>query len=191
MSELSLGQIKGLSVNDNKVTVPAGHTLYAPGHVIQTVSVTKTDTFTASVTAGGEAEITGLTATITPKFTTSKILVLASVSLGSIADQNGVYVSLFRATTPVGQGDGSGNRQTVTAAAYGVPASAAGTEAMQTIPINFLDSPATIGSTTYSIKMSHARGATQTMYVNRALADTDYSYEARSISTITLMEIAA
>ncbi len=35
MSELSVGQLKGLTVNNNVITVPSGHTLYAPGHVIQ------------------------------------------------------------------------------------------------------------------------------------------------------------
>ena len=35
MSELSVGQLKGLPANGNKITSPAGHSLYAPGHVIQ------------------------------------------------------------------------------------------------------------------------------------------------------------
>lgn len=35
MSELSVGQLKGLTVNSNLITVPSGHKLAAPGHVVQ------------------------------------------------------------------------------------------------------------------------------------------------------------
>lgn len=35
MSELSVGQLKGLTANSNLITVPSGHKLVAPGHVVQ------------------------------------------------------------------------------------------------------------------------------------------------------------
>ena len=75
MSEINLGQIKGLTVNNNVVTVPSGHTLYAPGHVIQTVQNVYSTSFSTNSTSLVD---TGLSASITPKFTTSKILVLVN-----------------------------------------------------------------------------------------------------------------
>jgi hypothetical protein len=73
MSELTVGQLRGLPVNNNVVTVPTGHTLYAPGHVIQVVTAS---TATAVTTTSSTFSDTGLTATITPKRATSRILIL-------------------------------------------------------------------------------------------------------------------
>ena len=47
------------------------------GGVIQVVSATKTDTQT--ITSQGNHDITGLSVTITPKFATSKMLVMYTV----------------------------------------------------------------------------------------------------------------
>lgn len=77
MSELALGQIKGLTVNSNVVTVPSGHTLYAPGHVIQVVTNTYS---TPTSVAGTTPASTGLTVSISPKSATSMILVQYSVN---------------------------------------------------------------------------------------------------------------
>ena len=82
MSELTVGQLRGLPVNNNIVTVPSGHTLYAPGSLLQVVSgFTETAVTNSSVTFAD----TGLTATITPRLASSRILVLVS--------QNGLYKS--------------------------------------------------------------------------------------------------
>jgi hypothetical protein len=82
MSELTVGQLRGLTVNNNVITVPAGHTLKAPGGVIQVVSGF-TDTTVTSTTASFIN--TGLSATITPKLANSIIYVFVS--------QNGIYKS--------------------------------------------------------------------------------------------------
>ncbi len=50
------------------------------GGVIQVVSATKTDTQT--FTSQGNHDITGLSVTITPKFATSKMLVMYTVNVG-------------------------------------------------------------------------------------------------------------
>jgi hypothetical protein len=78
MSELSVGQLRGLTVNSNVITVPSGHKLYAPGHVVQVVSVSKTDAFTMS--SGAFSTVTGLTASITPTSSSSKILVMVQLA---------------------------------------------------------------------------------------------------------------
>jgi hypothetical protein len=51
MSELTVGQLRGLTINDNIVTVPSGHKLYAPGHVVQVKYVTYSTQTSYSVTS--------------------------------------------------------------------------------------------------------------------------------------------
>ena len=58
----------------------------------------------------------------------------------------------------------------------------------QQATIVFLDSPATTSSTTYKCQM-RVNGSTG--YVNRTSSDTDNTNNARTISSITVMEIAA
>jgi len=167
MSELSLGQIKGLTVNSNVVTVPSGHTLYAPGHVIQTVHAT-TSTMVTSTT--NSAVTTGLAASITPKFTTSKILVL--VSQGGIAKNAGnagswVALYLFRGATQL-------ERQ------LGGYTGVNDNNYIGDMTFNYLDTPATTSSITYS-----------TYVANIANASSVAVQDSSTPSHITLLEIAA
>ena len=52
----------------------------------------------------------------------------------------------------------------------------------------FLDSPATISAITYSLRAYSLN--TNTHFINRTGSDTDNSGDNRTISTITVMEIA-
>lgn len=188
MSELALGQIKGLSVNSNKVTVPSGHTLYAPGHVVQVVQTSKKDPFTMS-TALTWTDVTGFSATITPKFATSKILVIADF----MANTGGAVLGQFRLmrdSTPVGGGDNSGsNRQSsMGSVLYGTIDTYYQYNAWQQ-GFNYLDSPGTTSAVTY--KVQGYLGGSTTLYVGRSPNwgnAQDYGYWS---SNITLMEIAA
>ena len=144
--------------------------------VLQVVSTTKTDSF--SVASTTYTDITGLSVAITPKFATSKILVLANVS-GSIV----AYVQLVRGSTNICIADAAGSRVRATQSIY----TAAGN-----IPNNssfsFLDSPSTTSTTTYKIQVRAEAG---TVFVNRGSTDTDAGTSfPRTTSTITVMEIA-
>ena len=168
MSELSLGQLKGLTVNSNRITVPSGHTLYAPGHVLQVVhGSTTTEVSTTSSTYVD----TGLTATITPKSASSKILVLVSHSQLFKNAGNGdasVNIQLFRNGNLV-QHFNNLNLWT------GSSSQVTGSTSTQ-----YLDSPATTSALTY-----------KTMFANYANT-TGISIQFRGMpSTITLMEVAA
>jgi hypothetical protein len=181
MSELSIGQLRGLTVNSNTVTVPAGHTLYAPGHVIQIVQVVKPDTFSTSSTSF--TDVTGLSASITPKNANSKVLVLANVLIGYNTGQtpqvtltDGANNNLVLPTTP-------GSR---TPTFSGIYANNAGWMLSQ--GFNLLHSPSTTSSFTYKIRIRANAGVAQ--YINRSGDDTDGASFGRGVSTITLMEIA-
>ena len=154
---------------------------YAPGHVVQVVSTTKTDTFSMSSTTF--TDVTGLSASITPKFATSKILVLATVHIGA-GNLVNVYSRLLRDSTVINTGTSAGSRALGFAMLR--PADAY-TSTTQTT--NFLDSPNTTSATTYKIQI--AGNVPSACYVNRNDNDTDSFNNIRAASTITLMEVAA
>jgi hypothetical protein len=161
------------------------------GSIKQVLSTTKTDTFSASVAAGANTAITGLSVTITPSSATSKILVTYMVNgslnlAGGASGNNGILTTLKRGATSIGVGNAAGSRQQVSATMGGEIGSAA---LSNLSGMTFLDSPATTSATTYSVNISHTSGAAQTMYVNRTSTDPDSSNYHRSISTITVMEV--
>ena len=204
MSELTVGSLSGLAANSYVVDIASGSSLdlanakadslptsaISTGGILQVVSTTKTDTFSASLAQGASTPVTGLSATITPRSTSSKILI--TVSIGQIGTGNGYGdygVKVFDGSSFIDVGDAAGSRQTVTVGSVGTtnsPASYVNTSISFTIE----DAPATTSSRTYSVYVSHGSGSTQTQYVNRSAADSDNTQYHRSSSTITLMEVA-
>lgn len=75
MSELSVGQLKGLEVNSNTITIPTGHKLYYPGSVVQVKTVrTESRNTYASNNSGNGTTVTDLNLTITPRFSNSLLI---------------------------------------------------------------------------------------------------------------------
>jgi len=96
-SELIVQTIKGPTTgpNANKIIVPSGQTLTAPGHVMQVVQGTTSTT----VSLTSSYADSGLSATITPSSTSNKILVF--VNQHWYFNQNGLSVRLLRDSTVV------------------------------------------------------------------------------------------
>ena len=168
----------------NSVTDAGGTgSTYAPGHVVQVVSVTKTDTFSTAST--GYIDITGMSASITPKTATSRILVMVDMYVGNEPAQGGVQFQLVRNSTPVSIGDANGSRTRASGYRDG------GSVAMAPVSINFLDSPATTSAVTYKMQGKLDRtGTTNTLFVNRVFGDGDNGIRTLTASNITLVEIA-
>jgi hypothetical protein len=151
------------------------------GAVLQVVSTPKTDTFsTASLSF---VDITGLSVSITPSAASSKILIIVGLSLGATEASFSAQPRLMRDSTAIFVGDAAGSRTQAammyeTGAAASIPGS-----------IVFLDSPATTSATTYKMQLRSNNGSF-TVYVNRGVTDTDASAFARTVSSITVMEIA-
>ena len=159
-----------------------------PGRILQVVSTTKTDTFSASVTSASfSSEITGLTASITPSSTSSKILVQISVDGSQGANFGSVALQLQRDGSPVGIGDAAGSRSQMTAQWV---SNLNATSDIGNANKTFLDSPGTTASVTYGVKLQNQGSSTLTVHVNRSDSDLDLARKGRSISTITLMEVA-
>jgi len=155
------------------------------GSVIQVVSATKTDVFSlASLTF---TDVTGLVLSITPISASSKILVMASVSIGSSGDF--AYTRLTKNSNPINVGDAASNRPRVAGSV--VYTASNGAYNCETIQMTHLDSPATTSTLTYAAQI-RSGSSPFTIYVNRTDADRDTAhYEPRLASSITLMEIAA
>jgi len=158
------------------------------GSVLQVVSTTKTDTF--STTSSSMTDVTGLSVSITPTVSTSKILVLVTLNLAGQQSNAGASYQLVRGSTAIAIGDAAGSRPV----ASGSIAYIADSNSLTALSGSFFDSPATTSSTTYKIQvvqggLSGGGGA----FVNRTQNDTNGTqfYNARTASTITVMEIAA
>ena len=157
------------------------------GGILQVVSTAKTDTYSASVGARPtiSGAVTGLTATITPRSTSSKILVMAEVSVSTSSANDGVFLHLYRDGSLTGwAGDTAGSRQRNSRLLV------ASNSTQILAPIMYLDSPSTTSSITYDIRLSHDNSSTASVYVNRSEADTDAATHGRGVSTITLIEVA-
>ena len=155
------------------------------GAILQVASTTKTDTFSTTNTA--YTDITGLSASITPTSSSSKILVFGHVDVGSSADVL-VALQIVRDSTAVGIADAAGSRVRAGFGRY-LGTATTGSATHSNVPFGFYDSPATTSSTTYKIQISSNLAGT--LLVNRGSLDTDAGGIWRGTSTITVMEIAA
>ena len=164
--------------------VPSG----GGGGVIQVVSTEKTDVdFSTSANLDTKATITGLNATITPKFSTSKVLVMMNLLVGASGDTTGGG-TILRDSTPIGIADASSNRTRNT---FGFGVKTTGslwiTESVSRI---ILDSPNTTSATTYSVKIGGNGGVS--IYINREGRNNDNATDTTiGSSSLTLMEISA
>ena len=75
MSRLVVDRLQGNAATGNKITIPAGHTLIAPGHVLQVQSRIFTDQLSTSSTTFTDA----FNITFTPKANNSKFSVDAVI----------------------------------------------------------------------------------------------------------------
>ncbi len=152
------------------------------GSVLQVVTVQKTDVFSTS--SSTLVDVTGLSVSITPSSTSSKILVFASVS-GHATDNSAVQ--LLRDSTIIAGGDASSNRtQSFTGSFYNgnIPGTTLGSGSA-----SWLDSPASTSALTYKVKAGAVGGGT--LYLGKNTTDADNAQHVRTAQTITVMEIGA
>jgi len=163
-------------ISDNAVTAAK----LASGAIVQVVQAVKTDTASTSSSFAD----TGLSASITPSSSSSKVLVLCT--LGGVSGANTSFKGkLVRGSTDIFVGDSASNRPQASAGGQ-----TSNNYEIQQLVMNFLDSPSTTSSTTY--KAQFGSNGSITIYLNRTSRDNDGSAEdARSASSIILMEVLA
>ena len=138
------------------------------GSVLQVVSASYN---TANSTSSASYVTTNLTASITPRSASNKILVIATLptALGSSTYQ--ITATIYRGATNIALSGGSPN-------GFGASYSPSAGTLHANLSMLFLDSPATTSSTTYTIYYASTNGGSVTTFQNN------------ETGTITLMEIA-
>jgi len=159
------------------------YTSIGQGKIGQVIQTLKTDVF--STTSSSFVDVTGLSVNITPSATSSKILVNVNLSIHS--SDNAISGQLFRDSTQIALGDASSNRsRAFGSGAYG---GTIGNTILLYPNIMCLDSPNTTSQVTYKIKGAAIGGGT--LYYGRTHDDTDNGQFARTVQSITVMEVLA
>ena len=177
--------IPNTSINNaslNSVSaLPSGIDTGKLGQAVQTV---KTDNFSTS--SGSYTDITGMSVSITPSSTSSKILIKTCISWGGGQNVYG-FGKIVRGSTDIFMGGATGNRTSAT-----FPMEHLSHETAQyncfVASSEFLDSPSTNSATIYKIQVRGTSGGA-TLFINRPENDNNEAYIGRFTSSITAMEI--
>ena len=156
------------------------------GKVGQIVQGTLTATFVTSSTS--YVDITGLSATITPSSTTSKVLLIAQIAVGGASTQTGNY-RFTGGNSDTYVGAASGNKtQAVFGGIETMSASAVGGLMMM-----YVDSPATTSAVTYKAQVMVGSASAGTVRINLSSTDTsnDTNDRVRGASSLVAIEVAA
>ena len=163
-------------------SLPAG----MGGKVLQVLQAVKTDAF--STTSTSLVDVSGLSVSITPSSTSSKILV--HIDLCLTASYYIGHAQLVRNSTLLYRADSAGNRPIDTITFSQNPSNDGISQRSSAM---YLDSPSTTSATTYKVQASTRKDGqgSGVFYINRTVQDRDTTgYDARGVSSITVMEIA-
>jgi len=95
---------------------------------------------------------TNLSATITPKFSTSKIFVMISGDCNTNADDNEMFMTIYRKI-------GGGSFSNIGESTYGFACARSNADRLHSaVSINYLDSPATTSSVEYKVYVRKTSG---------------------------------
>ena len=156
------------------ITLPTGKTLVGtdegafrvPGTILQVVQATTTSGANTSSTSFVD---TGLSAVITPKSSSSKVLVMVDYTCSATNSSNGMIEKLLRGSTALfSRGISYGSASGI----YNVNG------------FSHLDSPATTSATTYKVQMATQGSSTNVIF------NVSYSGFSSPMAHMTLIEIA-
>ena len=159
------------------------------GSVIQVKSASKTD---SSVKGTVQSyDIPGLSVSITPTSASNKIFIIFNVNLQSGGSFGGDVVRLIRDSTPICIADTDGSRISGSNAVIRHDVGNGNYNYTGYSTVNtFLDSPGDTNPHTYKVNL-YDHTANNTVYINRDADNSDSAGYRRTVSTITVMEIAA
>jgi len=171
-----------LGASGDTLSIPSGCTISNSGtasgfgKIGQVVSTTKTDGFSTSSTS--VTDVTGLSVSITPTSTSSKVLILVDGNVSESSQTSEGAMKLFRDSTEICKGT-NGSASNI---GFDNMRRNSGSDESKKFAMNFLDSPSSTSSITYKIAVKVAGG---TWYINR----TGSSDNSSLVSTITVMEV--
>jgi hypothetical protein len=149
------------------------------GSVIQVISTHVTDTF--ATTSTSYVDITGMTVSITPSSTSSKILVQVIGQAGNLTGGYMTMVQLTRNGTAIAGGPNVSNRPSAFSMSR-----ASSVDTAETVGGVYLDSPSSTSAVVYKLQMK-VQGETGTF--NRTGRDVDTGYTPRTAASILVQEI--
>ena len=157
------------------------------GGIIQVKQTVKTDTF--STLNETFTDVTGLSVSITPKFSTSKIMVSYSGCGGSGTNRVG-HIRLARViggttTTDIFIGDQSGASQAQASSSF----VQSNTYFVSSFSGTFIDSPSTTSAVTYKLQLA-AGDQDYQVHVGRSHDNSNEFSRSKTPSQITVMEIS-
>ena len=182
----------------NKIISPDVGGIVAPGTVIQVLHTSKGDTLAATGVVGNNywVAVTGLSVTITPKYATSKLIIMTHMYIG--ADTNaGGYQNQYRIlkngslSTAVGNAEGGRPQVSGRINLYGAQATTDLQYRMGVLSgVHQVDAVSTTAAT-YSIEL-RGYSSSPIVYVNRSATfqSNGTDYDGVPLSTLTIMEIA-
>ena len=199
MSELRVDKLTpqsgtALQIGDSSdvITIPAGATItnsgtatgFGGGKLKQIIQSELTGVVTT--TSSTYVALTGVTASITPTATSSKILIMLTGSMSTTASNQG-HLQLFRDSTQIHMGDAAGSRDRDSYAYRDFVGSSNGTIS---VSIMYLDPNTPADTTTaivYSVKWKTADSST--LAWNSTSNDADSAGFPRNASSLILQEI--
>lgn len=169
------------------VEVYDGSAFKTVGGLVAVESVLKTDTFTASVSGGGNVAVTDLSITHEVSDPANKLIITAFFGVAGHSDGFATTgIAVHDGTSLINVGDSAGSR---------VPVSAGGHISSSSVinsispAVSFVYAPGS-GSKTYTVRAINIRGTTGTLYINRTESDSDDSTRPRGVSSLVIQEVA-
>jgi hypothetical protein len=186
ITEAKLGSnaVTTAKINNGAITSSKLDSGLALGKIGQVVQAVKTDT--QSTTSTSFVDISGISVSITPSSTSSKIFITANISGGHVINDTPCYFQLKRDTTDIYLGTtATGSRINASGLVFeGNDSNHAGKVSM-----SFVDEPSSTSAITYKVQFKSFSGSA--VYINRSSADVDAGYNARQASSLIVMEVLA
>jgi len=155
------------------------------GKILQVVETRKTDTFSSSSTSF--VDVTGLSVTITPSSSSSKVLIMTFVNFAH-SSHNRITMRVVKeeggVESNIGRADSSGS---IVQSQF-IGRTPLLTGAAMSVPINILDTPSSTNALTYKCQFIMMDGGTG--QINFGQSESNSSSHARGISTIIAMEVS-
>jgi hypothetical protein len=197
MSRIVVDAIRNSSASSDALTLSSDGKVAFPnntGNILKVVQTVKTDVFSfaASATGNTSGGVSGaaISASITPSSSSNKVLIRGVLSV-SCSNNNRIGIVIYADGTEISgsTGDAAASRSRV---ATGGQLTNNFTAQHLNLTNEFLHSPSTTSSVTYSYRLVNLDSSnSRTLYLNRGKDDTDAVHHFRSISIITLEEVAA
>jgi len=162
----------------------------APGGLVAVKSALKTDTFTASVSGGGNVAVTDLSITHEVSDPANRLIISAFFgTAGNSEGRGNMAIAVAEGGTLINVGDSASSRNRVTAGAFPYGADVRNDLITTSLAFSALHTPGS-GSKTYTVRAINLSTSTRTLYVNRGQQDSNSTQYARGVSSIVIQEVA-